>query len=539
MRNQERTPLLDVLLSRARRGVTSFHTPGHKNGQGIDKRLRSYTGRSVYKLDVTVFPEVDSLHDPVSAIKKAQVLMADAYGVKYSQFLVNGSSVGNMAMLMSACQPGDSVILSRNAHKSILSGVIMSGVWLIWIQPRIDQHLDIIFDSDAAQIEQALHQFPEAKAVFVTSPTYHGVTTDLQKIADLCHARGKLLLVDEAHGPHLKFQKDLPVSAVEAGADLCVQSTHKILSALSQGSVLHVNSDLVDVARVRKILSILQTTSPNYLVLASLDAARRQVFTQGEKIFTRLIKLAEEARERINRLQHVYCLTQGEIRAKGYDLDVTKLTVNVTRMGLAGHDVERLLAKDYAVQVDCADIFNLIAIMGIGTTRKDVERLISALEELDKRPRSHAGLVVRFLSHTGLRINEARQLRWCDVQEDCIQVPGVVTKNGRPLSIPFVNGVRETLDRLRVITGGAAQVLPQSACKRSLNSACKAAGLPPLSHHDFRHLFATRCIQSGVDVPTVARWLGHSDGGALLARTYFHLVDEHSRRMAEKVKING
>src|SRR5439155_17615466 len=161
------------------------------------------------------------------------------------------------------------------------------------------------------------------------------------------------------------------------------------------------------------------------------------------------------------------------------------------------------------------------------------------LEELDKRPRSHAGLVVRFLAHTGLRINEARQLRWCDVQEDCIQVPGVVTKNGRPLSIPFVNGVRETLDRLRVITGGAAQVLPRSACKRSLNSACKAARLPPLSHHDFRHLFATRCIQSGVDVPTVARWLGHSDGGALLGRTYFHLVDEHSRRMAEKVKIAG
>jgi arginine decarboxylase len=389
VKNQERTPLLDILLARARRGVTSFHTPGHKNGQGIDKRLRGYTGRNVYKLDVTVFPEVDSLHDPVGAIKKAQALMADAYGVKYSQFLVNGSSVGNMAMLMAACSPGDSVILSRNAHKSTLSGVIMSGVWPIWIQPKIDQHLDIIFDSDAAQIEQALHQFPEAKAVFVTSPTYHGVTTDLKKIAEICHARGKLLLVDEAHGPHLKFHKDLPISAVEAGADLCVQSTHKILSALSQGSVLHINSDLVEISRVRKILSLLQTTSPNYLILASLDAARRQVFFQGEKIFTRLMRLAEEARERINRLQHVYCLTQGEIRAKGYDLDVTKLTINVTRMGLAGHDVEQLLAKDYGVQVDCADIFNLIAIMGTGTTRQDVEKLISGLEDLDKKEPGH------------------------------------------------------------------------------------------------------------------------------------------------------
>jgi arginine/lysine/ornithine decarboxylase len=389
MKSQERTPLMDVLLSRAKRNVTSFHTPGHKNGQGVDTKLRAFTGRNVYKLDVTVFPEVDSLHDPVGPIKKAQTLMAQAYGVKNSFFLVNGSSSGNMAMLMSACHPGDSVILSRNAHKSTLSGIILSGVWPIWIQPKVDQHLDIIFDSDAAQVEQALKQFPEAKAVFVTSPTYHGVTTDLRKIADLCHERGKLLLVDEAHGPHLKFHKDLPFSAVEAGADMCVQSTHKILSAISQGSALHVNSDWVDINRVRKILSILQTTSPNYFTMASLDAARRQVFFQGEKIFTRLIRLAEEARERINHLRHIYCFTQGEIRAKGYDLDVTKLTLNVTRTGLSGHDVEHKLAFEYGIQVDCADLFNLIAIMGVGTTRQDVERLLSALEDIDRKDPGH------------------------------------------------------------------------------------------------------------------------------------------------------
>lgn len=384
MKSQQRTPLLDVLLARAKRNVTSFHTPGHKNGQGVDPKLRDFTGKNVYKLDVTVFPEVDSLHDPVGPIKKAQALMAEAYGVKNSFFLVNGSSSGNMAMLMAACHPGDSVIISRNAHKSTLSGIILSGVWPIWIQPKVDQHLDIIFDSDAAQVEEALRQFPEAKAVFVTSPTYHGVTTDLKKIADLCHARGKLLLVDEAHGPHLKFHKNLPMSAVEAGADMCVQSTHKILSAISQGSALHVNSDWVDINRVRKVLSMLQTTSPNYFTMASLDAARRQVFFQGERAFSRLIRLAEEARERINRLRHIYCFTQGEIRAKGYDLDVTKLTLNVTRTGLSGHDVEHKLAFEYGIQVDCADLFNLIAIMGIGTTRQDVERLLSALEDIDR-----------------------------------------------------------------------------------------------------------------------------------------------------------
>lgn len=387
MKNQNRTPLLDTLLGRVRRNVTSFHTPGHKNGQGIEPRLRTFTGRNIYKLDVTVFPEVDSLHDPVGPIKKAQELMAKAYGVDHSFFLVNGSSVGNMAMLMAACKPGDSVILSRNAHKSTMSGIILSGVWPIWIQPKVDQHLDILFDADAAQVEAALQQFPEAAAVFITSPTYNGVTTDLKRIAELCHAHGKRLLVDEAHGPHLRFHPDLPISAVEAGADLCVQSTHKILSALSQGSVLHMKSDLVDTNRVRKVVSLLQTTSPSYPILASLDAARRQVFEAGRRILGRLIAWAEEARERINRLERLRCFTQGEIRAKGYDLDVTKLTINVTRLGLSGHDIEERLAFDYNIQVDCADLFNLIAIMGFGTTRHDVEKLVSALENIDQHVR--------------------------------------------------------------------------------------------------------------------------------------------------------
>jgi len=159
------------------------------------------------------------------------------------------------------------------------------------------------------------------------------------------------------------------------------------------------------------------------------------------------------------------------------------------------------------------------------------------LQELDGRPQSHAGLVIRFLAHTGLRINEARQLKWQDVHEDFILVPGAITKTGRPRAIPFVNGIREILDELQGVAGVEELVLPQAECKRSLNTSCARAGVPHLSHHDFRHLFATRCIQSAVDLPTAALWLGHRDGGALLAKIYFHLVDEHSRRMAAKVRI--
>jgi integrase len=159
------------------------------------------------------------------------------------------------------------------------------------------------------------------------------------------------------------------------------------------------------------------------------------------------------------------------------------------------------------------------------------------LDELDRRPLSHAGLVIRLLSQTGLRIAEARRIRWQDVGQDFLLVPGSAAKNGRPRVIPFVDGVRDTLDALHGLAGDSRVILPQAECKRSLRAACARAGLPRLSHHSFRHLFATRCLESGVDLPTVARWLGHQDGGALLSRTYFHLVDEHSRQMAARVRI--
>ncbi|MGH7939722.1 MAG: site-specific integrase [Limisphaerales bacterium] len=159
------------------------------------------------------------------------------------------------------------------------------------------------------------------------------------------------------------------------------------------------------------------------------------------------------------------------------------------------------------------------------------------LEELDGRPRSHAGLIVRFLAHTGLRINEARQVRWEHVREDFFLLPGNVTKNDRARVIPFLNGIRETLKALQRVAGDQDLVIPQTECKRSLRTACRLTGLHRLTHHDFRHLFTTRCIESGVDIPTVARWRGDTDGGAMLVKTYFHLLDDHSRRMAERVKI--
>jgi arginine/lysine/ornithine decarboxylase len=291
-----------------------------------------------------------------------------------------------MAMFLAACDPSDSIIVSRSSHKSIMAGIVMSGVWPIWVQPEINQNLDLIFSATYNQVRDALDRYPESKAVFITSPTYNGVVTELSKIVDLCHRRGKIVLVDEAHGAHLHFNQQLPESAVEAGADLCVQSTHKTLSAMSQGSALHFNSKLIDFSRVKKIVSMLQTTSPNYLTLASLDLARRQVYLHGEENFDIVIKAAEWGRSYINNnISSMKCFTRQEIQKLGFDLDITKLTVNVTKTGLSGYEIESILAKEYNIQLDYADLFNLVAIMGEGSNKTDVEIFVKALETINKK----------------------------------------------------------------------------------------------------------------------------------------------------------
>ncbi|MFC1566389.1 aminotransferase class I/II-fold pyridoxal phosphate-dependent enzyme [bacterium] len=385
---QEKTPLFDAVLKHAKNSVTSFHTPGHKNGASIDPIFKKYVGKNVFNMDITVFPEVDSLHDPSSHIGEAQRLFSELYGSKHTFFLINGSTIGNEAMFLAACNPGDSVIISRNAHKSAMSGIILSGVWPIWIQPKLNDDLDVFFDSSAEQIEKAIQEFPEAKAVFVTNPTYNGICTDIKKIAEIVHSHGKLLLVDEAHGAHLKFHNDLPISAIEAGADLVVQSTHKTLSCLAQGSVLHYNTDAIDFHRVEKVVSILQSTSPNYLILSSLDLARRQMALKGENLVNKMVRNAEFAQNSISKFEKFFSFKRKDIKKRGYDLDVTKLTINVTKTGLDGQKVAEILAKDYFVQVDCADIFNLIAILGIGTSRKDIKALVEALSDVEE---NHSG----------------------------------------------------------------------------------------------------------------------------------------------------
>jgi len=380
---QSRTPLFDAMVALAEARKVSFHTPGHKSGKGISTRFRKFVGSKIFAIDLTTLDEVDCLQKPVGVIKEAQELAAEAHGADRSFFLVNGTTVGNHAMMLSTLRPGDEVLIARNAHKSILAGVILSGAVPRFFLPSVDADLGIAVNASAAAAEAAMRRHPAARVVVLTSPNYYGIAADVPTIVRTGHGLGRLFLVDEAHGPHLHFHPALPPSAVDAGADLTVQSTHKIVGGMTQASMLHLTGAGVDASRVARVLQMLQSTSPSYILMASLDLARMQMATEGRKLLTKAIALAEEARGRINRIPGLHCLEEQEVRAwADFRLDVTKLTISVKELGLTGYEASALLNSGSDIQVEMADLWNILVIVSIGDRRDDLLRLVGGLEAL-------------------------------------------------------------------------------------------------------------------------------------------------------------
>ncbi len=383
---QFRTPLFDAMVSLAEAKKVSFHTPGHKSGKGISTRFRKFVGRKIFTIDLTTLDEVDCLQKPVGVIKEAQELAAEAHGADRSFFLVNGTTVGNHAMILSTVLPGDEVLVARNAHKSILAGIILSGATPRFFLPRFDADLGIAVNVGVEAARSAMRDHPRARVVAVTSPNYYGIAADMPGVAAAAREHDRILLVDEAHGPHLHFHPALPPSAVDAGADLTVQSTHKIVGGMTQASMLHLREGRVDGARVAAVLQMLQSTSPSYILMASLDLARMQMATEGRKLLGKAIALAEEARHRIDGIDGVRCLGAGQVEAwGGFRLDVTKLTVSVKGIGLTGYAASALLNTEFGIQVEMADLYNVLIIVSIGDRRDDLDRLVAGLEGLARR----------------------------------------------------------------------------------------------------------------------------------------------------------
>lgn len=383
--DQYKTPLFDALMEYVDRETIPFHVPGHKKGVGIDEEFKKFIGENPFKIDVTVFKLVDSLHHPTGPIKKAQELAADAYGSKASFFCIHGTSGAIQAMIMSVVKSGDKIIIPRNVHKSVTSGIILSGATPVYMQPELDKRVGIAHGVTPETVEKTLKENPDAKAVLIINPTYYGVATDIKKIADIVHSYDIPLIVDEAHGPHLGFNDKLPMSSIEAGADICCQSTHKIIGALTQCSLLHVGSERIDVNRVQQILSLLQTTSPSYILMASLDCARRQIALNGKELLDKAINLANYAREEINKIPGFYCFGKEIIGNPGvFAIDPTKITITCRDLGITGFQLDMILSNKYHIQLELSDLYNGLAVGSFGDTKENIDALINALKEISQ-----------------------------------------------------------------------------------------------------------------------------------------------------------
>lgn len=364
-------------------GAVGFHTPGHKQGKGMDAEFFDLVTPLGLKTEVSLMEELDDLHEPAMCIKEAQDLAAELYNADSSYFVINGTTGAIHAMIMAAVNPGDKIIIPRNAHRSVIGGVILSGAEPIFVLPEVDIELGIAMAVSPEQIEQAIKEHPDAKAVLVVYPTYYGVASDIEKIASIVHKNKMLLLVDEAHGPHLKFSNYLPIQAIDAGADIVAQSTHKILGAMTQCSMLHARHHRIDVQKLKTMISLVQSTSPNYLLLASLDVARRQMAVEGKALLKRAVDLSIWLRNEINKIEGLYCFGEEKLGAQGaYALDITKLTVTVKGLYMTGAEAEKILRCKYKIQVELSDLYNILFILSYADGQREAETLLMALRKL-------------------------------------------------------------------------------------------------------------------------------------------------------------
>jgi arginine decarboxylase len=398
-------PLLTAMEQYVGEQVLPFHTPGHKMGRGAPQSMRRYLGRAALSLDLTYIPGLGDLFETAGPIRKAQENAASLYGAKASYFLVNGTTGGIYAMLLATVGPGEKIILPRNAHRSALGGLILSGAMPVFVQPAIDAAFQMAMNVSAEAMESTILDNPDAKAILLVNPTYYGVTADLKRIVDFAHRQGMVVLIDEAHGPHFPFSTALPLDGLAAGADLVVQSTHKILGALSQASLLHCNGERINRLRLESMLQLVQSSSPNYILLASLEAAVAQMAERGPELVEKTIMLAERARRQLRSVPGLECLEGKQMGVPGsFALDVTKLTVSVRHLRMNAKTAEDWLRRVGKVQAELSEGRNLLFLITLGDNRTSLKRLVDALtalageENLRQLPETEVSAVIPDLS---------------------------------------------------------------------------------------------------------------------------------------------
>lgn len=380
--DQFKTPVFDAVKRYVENNVIQFHVPGHKQGIGL-KELRDYIGERALQMDANGMEDLDFANSPTGVIRESEEMMAQAFGAQNAYFLVNGTTAGVQAMIMSACQPGDKIIIPRNAHKSTIGGIILSGVIPVYLQPEVNEKLGIAMGITEESLKKAIKEHPHAKAVFIINPTYYGAASDLKSLVRIAHRHEMAVLVDEAHGAHMSFHDDFPLTAMEVGADMSAASTHKTAGSMTQSSVLLLRGNMISPERVKQVLNLTYTTSSSYLLMSSLDVARKQLATEGSDMLEEALRLARMARDEINKIEGLYAFGKELIGTPGcYDFDETKLGINVSGLGYTGYEMESKLRKEYNIQIELADITNILAIVSLGDTEENLTALINALKDI-------------------------------------------------------------------------------------------------------------------------------------------------------------
>ncbi len=375
---QERAPLVEGLLNHIKENYTGFHVPGHQGGEGVDGIMKKLL-EEPFKADLTELPGLDSLSAPRDIIKEAQETAAQLFEAGETFFMVNGTTGGLLTMINAVCRPGEKLVVPRQVHQGVFGGIITSGAVPVYLSSRdMSPQQQRIYNVTAGEIEEVLEKHPDARALLLNNPTYYGVCADLPEIRELTAKRGVMLLLDEAHGGHLAFHPDFPPGAAEADADIWVQSTHKTLGSLTQSSMLHIKKGRVDRERLVNMINIFQSTSPSYILLASLDAARRNLALKGREAFGKVMAMAQKARNVLESLGFVLLPhQQGE-----FGLDITKLALFTLNFKETGEEIADKLRKNYKIQVELYDHNHLILYLTLGHQERDLEILLRAFQDL-------------------------------------------------------------------------------------------------------------------------------------------------------------
>lgn len=380
---QQKAPIYEALSKFKRRRVVPFDVPGHKRGRG-NPELVELLGEKCVGIDVNSMKPLDNLCHPVSVILEAEKLAAEAFGAANAFFMVGGTTSSVQSMILSACKAGDKIIMPRNVHRSVINALVLCGAEPVYVNPKVDTRLGISLGMEIADVKKAVADNPDAVAVLINNPTYYGICSNIREIIKIAHEHNMLALVDEAHGTHLYFGKNLPVSAMEAGADIAAVSMHKSGGSLTQSSMLLLGEN-VNAGHVSQIINLTQTTSASYLLMSSLDISRRNLALRGEATFARVSEMAEYARSEINSIGGYYAYGKEIINGDSiFDYDVTKLSVYTRDIGLAGIEVYDLLRDEYDIQIEFGDIGNILAYISVGDRIQDIERLVGALDDIKR-----------------------------------------------------------------------------------------------------------------------------------------------------------